>query len=65
MTIYRLYMATAHSDTTNRTSPRIPTFSPRDYRCVVSRFFSVNMKASSQGNLLGRSLKGALATTTV
>jgi hypothetical protein len=43
----------------------LPSFSPRDDRCVASRFFSVNMKVSSQGNLRGRSLKGALATTTV
>jgi hypothetical protein len=36
----------------------LPSFSPRDDRCVASRFFSVNMKVSSQGNLRGRSLKG-------
>jgi hypothetical protein len=47
------------------TRPMLPSFSPRDDRCVASRFFSVNMKVSSQGNLGGRSLKFALATTTV
>jgi hypothetical protein len=36
----------------------LPSFSPRDDRCVASRFFSVNTKVSSQGNLRGRSLKG-------
>jgi hypothetical protein len=41
----------------------LPSFSPRYNRCVAARFFSVNMKVSSQGNLCGRSLKGALATT--
>jgi hypothetical protein len=42
----------------------LPSFSPRDDRCVASHFFSVSTKVSSQGNLRRRSLKGALATTT-
>jgi hypothetical protein len=35
----------------------LPSFSPRDDRCIASRFFSVNTKVSSQGTLRRRSLK--------
>jgi hypothetical protein len=40
----------------------LPSFSPHVDRCVASRFFLVNLVVSSQGNLRGRSLKGAQAT---